>query len=82
MKRFNLWMLVAILSCGLLTTSCSEIDNPAPVRELSNSIDEFWDMPGNAGDPEVVAALQSIENVISWLTTTIPLRALSSSRWY
>ena len=64
MKRFNLWMLVAILSCGLLTTSCSEIDNPAPVRELSNSIDEFWDMPGNAGDPEVVAALQSIENVV------------------
>ena len=64
MKRFNLWMLVAILSCGLLTISCSEIDNPAPVRELSNSIDEFWDMPGNAGDPEVVAALQSIENVV------------------
>ena len=64
MKRFNLWMLVAILSCGLLTTSCSKIDNPAPVRELSNSIDEFWDMPGNAGDPEVVAALQSIENVV------------------
>ena len=55
MKRLNLWMLVAILSCGLLTTSCSEIDNPVPVRELSNSIDEFWDMPGNAGDPEVVA---------------------------
>ena len=64
MKRFNLWMLVAILSCGLLTTSCSKIDNPVPVRELSNSIDEFWDMPGNAGDPEVVAALQSIENVV------------------
>ncbi len=63
MKRFNLWILVAILSCGLLTTSCSESDNPVPVRELSNSIDEFWDMPGNAGDPEVVAALQSIENV-------------------
>ena len=114
MKRFNLWMLVAILSCGLLTTSCSEIDNPAPVRELSNSIDEFWDMPGNAGDPEVVAALQSIENVVDLKpfmnvflgqcyyfnynqlvdhnnpskgtfkqqVVLIPLRALSSSRWY
>lgn len=63
MKRFNLWMLSAILSCGLLTTSCSEIDNPAPKRELSNSIDKFWDLPGNAGDPEVVKALKSIKNV-------------------
>ena len=62
MKRFNLWMLVAILSCGLLTTSCSEIDNP--VDPYSKNIDVFWDMPGNAGDPEVVAALKSIENVV------------------
>ena len=62
MKRFNLWMLVAILSCGLLTTSCSESDNPVDPT-LSNSIDVFWDLPGNAGDPEVVAALKSIENV-------------------
>ena len=61
MKRFNLWMLVAILSCGLLTTSCSEIDNP--VDPFSKNIDMFWDIPGNAGDPEVVAALKSIKNV-------------------
>jgi hypothetical protein len=65
MKRFNFWMLVAILSCGLLTTSCTSEDNPVtPVDPtLSESIDEFWDMPGNAGDPEVVAALKSIKNV-------------------
>ena len=62
MKRFNLWMLVAILSCGLLTTSCSENDNP--VDPYSKNIDMFWDMPGNAGDPEVVAALKSIKNVV------------------
>ena len=58
MKRFNLWMLVAILSGGLLATSCSESDNPVPDSNLSKSIDEFWDLPGNAGDPEVVAALK------------------------
>ena len=62
MKKFNLWMLVAILSCGLLTTSCTTEDNPVDPT-LSESIDEFWDMPGNAGDPEVVAALKSIKNV-------------------
>ncbi len=55
-------MLVAILSGGLLTTSCSESDNP--VNQFSNNIDMFWDMEGNAGDPEVVAALKSIENVV------------------
>ena len=57
-------MLVAILTCGLLTTSCSESDNPAVDPTLSENIDEFWDMPGNAGDPEVVAALKSIKNVV------------------
>ncbi len=55
-------MLVAILSGGLLATSCSESDNP--VNQFSNNIDMFWDMEGNAGDPEVVAALKSIENVV------------------
>ena len=54
-------MLGAILFCGLLTTSCFTDDNP--VRELSDDIDYFWDLPGNAGDPAVVAALQSLENV-------------------
>ena len=70
MKIFNLkklatWMLAAILSCGLLTTSCTSEDNPVtPVDPtLSKSIDKFWDVPGNAGDPEVVKALKSIKNV-------------------
>ena len=63
MKRFNLWMLATILSCGLLATSCSVEDKAVDPSELSNSIDKFWDLPGNEGDPEVVAALQSIENV-------------------
>ena len=111
MKIFNLkklatWMLVVILSCGLLTTSCTSEDNPVtPVDPtLSKSIDKFWDVPGNAGDPEVVKALKSIKNVedlkpfmnvylgqccsatisttTRWLTTTIPRRAPTSSRWY
>ena len=65
MKRFNLWLLVVILSCGLLTTSCTSEDNPVtPVDPtLSKSIDKFWDVSGNAGDPEVVKALKSIKNV-------------------
>jgi len=67
MKKNLLWMLAAILVCGLSTTSCTSIeDNPvAPVNpaELSDIIDEFWDMPGNEGDSAVVAALQSMENV-------------------
>lgn len=67
MKKNLLWMLAAILTCGLATTSCTSIeDNPvAPVNpaELSDIIDEFWDMPGNEGDSAVVAALQSMENV-------------------
>ena len=65
MKNFKLWLLVVILSCGLLTTSCTSEDNPVtPVDPtLSKSIDKFWDVPGNAGDPEVVKALKSIKNV-------------------
>ena len=63
MKRFNLWMHAAILSCGLFITACSVFDNPVPDSGISKSVDEFWDMPGNAGDSAVVAALKSIENV-------------------
>lgn len=62
MKKSNLWMLAAILSCGLLITACSVIENPVE-REMSDNIDYFWDMPGNEGDSTVVAALLSIENV-------------------
>ena len=65
LKKLATWMLVVILSCGLLTTSCTSEDNPVtPVDPtLSKSIDKFWDVPGNAGDPEVVKALKSIKNV-------------------
>ena len=28
MKKKNLWMLAAILLCGLLTTACSDDDDP------------------------------------------------------
>ncbi|MBQ1631174.1 MAG: hypothetical protein II099_07015, partial [Firmicutes bacterium] len=30
---------------------------------MADIVDDFWDMPGNEGDPEVVKALKSIENV-------------------
>ena len=66
MRRLDLWILVAVLSYGFSTTSCSDgSENPAePEPELvSNNIDMFWDMPGNAGDPAVVEALKSIGNV-------------------
>jgi hypothetical protein len=56
-------MHAAILSCGLFITACSVFDNPVPDSGISKSVDEFWDMPGNAGDSAVVAALKSIENV-------------------
>ena len=62
MKKSYFWMLGAILSCGLLTTSCFTEDNPVE-PQLTDCIDDFWDMPGNEGDSTVVAALQSIENV-------------------
>jgi hypothetical protein len=62
MKKNYLWMLGAILTCGLLTMACSVIENPVE-REMTKNIDLFWDMPGNEGDSTVVAALESIENV-------------------
>ena len=60
--------VVALMTiCGAaLFTACSSdiVDNPVnPPTDLSDQIDEFKDVPGNAGDPAVVAALQSIENV-------------------
>ena len=32
MKQMKLWMLAAILTCGLATTSCSDDDNDSPVQ--------------------------------------------------
>ena len=33
MKRFNLWMLTAILTCGLTITSCSNNDAPSSPKD-------------------------------------------------
>ncbi len=72
MKKRFLWMLTAILTCGLLITSCTSIeDNPvAPVvpeeteePQYPANFDVFATLKGNAGDPAVVAALKTIENV-------------------
>lgn len=64
MKKRHLWMLGAILTCGLLTTSCASEDNPVtPPITMADIVDDFWDIPGNEGDPEVVKALKSIKNV-------------------
>ena len=52
--------------CGLASCATDNTDapvNPGEPEELSDVIDEFWDFPGNVGDPDVIAALQSIENV-------------------
>ena len=63
---------VAVLLTALLTicsatlfTACTNdsFDNPIYPTNLSDEIDYFEDVPGNEGDPAVVAALQSIENV-------------------
>jgi hypothetical protein len=68
--RKNFWgMLTAFLSITILITSCSYEDNPVePVipdspNNLVDVVDDFWDVPGNAGNPAVVAALKSINNV-------------------
>jgi hypothetical protein len=73
MKKDFLWMLATILLCSLSTISCTSIEDnpvvpvvpeePADSTLVPGDIDEFADMPGNAGDPAVVAALQSIENI-------------------
>ena len=64
MKKLNFRMLVAILSCGLLTTACGVVENPIEREYNENLVDVFWEMDGNEGDSTVVAALKSIENVV------------------
>ena len=61
---FLLVALMTICSAALFTACTNDsIDNPVYPTNLSDDIDEFEDVPGNEGDPAVVAALQSIENV-------------------
>jgi len=69
MKR-KLWMLAAILTCGLTMSSCvAEKDNPIDsgtdpdTGTTPANYDEFATLPGNEGDPAVVTALKTIENV-------------------
>lgn len=68
--RKNLLLTIAAIMmccfCGLASCATDNTDtpvNPAEPEEQSDIIDEFWDFPGNVGDPDVIAALQSIENV-------------------
>ena len=66
MKKNLLWMLATILTCGLTMTSCVANDDNAVVPEEPQypaNFDVFATLPGNAGDPAVVAALKTIENV-------------------
>jgi len=42
MRRKCLWMLAAILSCGLALTSCSEADNPVPPSADPKSLTGEW----------------------------------------
>ena len=91
MKKLNFRMLVAILTCGLLTTACGVIENPIEREYNQDLVDDFWEMEGNEGDSTVVAALKSIENVqdlkpfesiaLGQAYYFNPPRVPSSSRW-
>lgn len=65
-STFKLFLLALPMMLGMASCATDMIDNPIDPGDqdaVSDVIDEFWDMPGNAGDPDVVAALQSMENV-------------------
>ena len=69
MKKNLLWMLTAILTCGLFMMSCAaHEDNPGSPTypeepKYPDNFDVFATLKGNAGDPAVVAALKTLENV-------------------
>ena len=65
MKKLNLWMMAAVLVCGLLATSCAKYDDPVtpPQEERKGDFNDFDLVPANAGDPAVVKALQSVANI-------------------
>ncbi len=66
MRKFNLFVIAALMG-SMTFTACTSEDNAvapsAPSGELSGDIDMFKTVKANEGDPAVVAALKSIENV-------------------
>ena len=63
MRKFNLFVIAALMG-SMTFTACTPEDNAvAPSSELSGDIDMFESVKANEGDPAVVAALKSIENV-------------------
>ena len=66
MRKFNLFVIAALMG-SMTFTACTPEDNAvapsAPSDELSDDIDMFENVKANEGDPAVVAALKSIENV-------------------
>jgi len=66
MRKFNLFVIAALMG-SMTFTACTPEDNAvapsAPSGELSDDIDMFKTVKANEGDPAVVAALKSIENV-------------------
>ena len=66
MRKFNLFVIAALMG-SMTFTACTSEDNAvapsAPSGELSDDIDMFKTVKANEGDPAVVAALKSIPNV-------------------
>ena len=64
MRKFYLFVIAALVG-SMTFTACSSIEDNAvvPSDELSDDIDMFESVKANEGDPAVVAALKSIENV-------------------
>lgn len=66
MRNFYLFVIAALVG-SMTFTACTPEDNAvapsAPSDELSDDIDMFENVKANEGDPAVVAALKSIENV-------------------
>ena len=64
MRKFYLFVIAALVG-SMTFTACSLIEDNAvvPSDKLSDDIDMFKCVKANEGDPAVVAALKSIENV-------------------
>lgn len=64
MRKFYLFVIAALVG-SMTFTACSSIEDNAvvPSDNLSDDIDMFENVKANEGDPDVVAALKSIESV-------------------